>query len=94
MRESLTCGYLSRAVEERDRREEAAFPERFFRKFIGRHGRYHIGDVYPEWRKRKRLEAALFREVEAEAIMKKINGSRSRRGKNKSIEAEAEAVKA
>ena len=47
-----------------------------------------------EWRKRKRLEAALFREVEAEveAIMKKLVEAVKR--KSMEAEAEAEAVKA
>ena len=59
-------------------------------------------DYFPEWRKRKRkrLEAALFREVEAEAeveaVMKKLMKAEAEAEavKRKSIEAEAEAVKA
>ena len=50
----------------------------------------------PEWRKRKRLEAALFMEVEAEAkaVMKKLLEAEVEAVKRKSMEAEAEAVKA
>ena len=50
--------------------------------------------LHPEWRKRKRkrLEAALFRE--AEAVMKKLMEAEAEAVKRKSMEAEAEAVKA
>ena len=45
-----------------------------------------------EWRKRKRKETALFREVEAEAVINKLIEAEA--VKRKSLEAEAEAVKA
>ena len=51
-----------------------------------------------EWRKRKRLEAALFREVEVEAVMKKLMEAEAEAEavikKSMEAEAEAESVKA